>query len=171
MLPDITSSSVKVIFTVSADNGGAPVKNIRISYRAGQEAPQVRDTPITVPPVTHTRLLDGLEGDTPYTIEILAGNAVGFGPPISTSFQTLRPGYPGSPSNVRVLHPNAMSVELAWEIGDAGKPFTAYHIRAVVNGSDSEGQVFSLKPEEVETFNKSFETAEVSEWFISTLCM
>ena len=143
------------------------MRNIRISYRAGEEAPQLREFALTVPPVVRTYQLDGLEGDTPYIIEISAGNAVGFGPPVSTSFQTLRPGYPGSPSNVRVLHTDTTSVELAWEIGEAGKPFTAYHVKAVMNGSDSEGQVFSLKPEEVETFNKSFETAMVSEQQLS----
>ena len=143
------------------------MRNIRISYRAGEEAPQLSEFTLTVPPVVRTYQLDGLEGDTPYIIEISAGNAVGFGPPVSTSFQTLRPGYPGSPSNVQVLRTDTTSVELAWEIGEAGKPFTAYHVKAVMNGSDSEGQVFSLKPEEVETFNKSFETAMVSEQQLS----
>ena len=122
---------------------------MRVYYQAGNEEEQFKDTPITVPPVTQSYQLNNLKGDTPYAIRVSAGNSIGFGPAKEWSFKTLRPGYPATPSYVRVQKVQATQVEVVWEVVEVGKPYTYYYISALVNGSESKGHSFTVKSEDV----------------------
>ena len=139
---------------------------MRVYYQAGNEEEKFTDTTITVPPVTQSYQLNNLKGDTPYTIRVSAGNSVGFGPAKEWSFKTLRPGYPATPSSVRAQEVQATTVKLVWEVAEVGKPYTYYYISALVNGSVSKGQSFTVKSEDVRRSGLE-ETAMVGDYEVA----
>ena len=105
--------------------------------------------------------MEGLKGDTPYLVRVSVGNSVGFGPEKERTFVTLRPGYPGTPTSVQVIDVCPTSMKLAWEVVDIGQPNTEYCIYAIKEGSESKGELFTMKPEDV-VVTDSKETAVVS---------
>ena len=104
---------------------------------------------ITVPPVSQTHRLNGLETDTSYVIEIAAGNSVGFGPPYATSFKTTPPlPLPAAPSNVQVVSKSSSGVVLSCKASELGSPFTFFVVK--VFGDDGTSvQEFRLKAEDL----------------------
>ena len=67
-------------------------------------------------------------------------------------FKTLRPGYPATPTSVRppVGGVGTTSVVLSWEVVDVGKPNTEYFVRALQSGVEGEGELFTVKPEQLD---------------------
>ena len=62
----------------------------------------------------------------------------------------------------------ATTVKLVWEVAEVGKPYTYYYISALVNGSVSKGQLFTVKSEDVRR-NGLEETAMVGDYNYTAL--
>ena len=150
----ITDTSALIVYVVSNDTGGAPVNRLRILYRAGDEEDGHAITELITgsPQQMRSYELAGLEGDTLYTVRVSVGNEIGFGPEVERSFETLRLGYPATPTLVRVTDIEATRVKLLWRVMDIGRPYMEYWIRA--NDTQlKEETLYEVKSEDVETVN------------------
>ena len=150
----LTSSSVHIEFTLPIITGGTPITHLHTTTKAGDDEPLIEAHPLTdaVPSQRRSHRLVDLKGDTPYTVSVSVGNSVGFGPEMTAYFKTLRPGYPATPTSVRppVGGVGTTSVVLSWEVVDVGKPNTEYFVRALQSGVEGEGELFTVKPEQLD---------------------
>jgi hypothetical protein len=165
----LTSSSVHIEFTIPTDTGGSPITRLHITYQPGKEGKDASSKnfllPDAVPLQKRSQKLEGLKGDTSYTVRVSVGNAIGFGEERVALLRTLRPGYPATPTSVRASSPGeigATSVRLSWDVLDVGEPSVEYEIRAVEEeATEEDGKSFILKPEDVQV-DGTTESAKVS---------
>jgi len=139
-----------VIELSSVDNGGAPLTELRLQWKA------VSEEMWSTLPVDNglSVLLSGLQPNTEYQIRAQAANRIGvwsktsylsnilhsvlyltgFGPYTSAvEFTTSPPGRPGTPSQPSTSQPESDSLYLCWNASKVGLPFIEYSIFGFVS--------------------------------------
>ena len=162
---DVGSESVRVEWSDSLpmDNGGALIRKVRLSYKE-VSAEEWTDEALEVDAGNMFTVVSGLRDRRTYHIKMEVGNVIGmrlicfvlyvcdlsppppppigYGPSaISEPFDTLHPGYPGSPSHVVTRNLTHDSAVVCWLESSFGRPFISYSVEIAESSSNLRAKI------------------------------